>query len=398
MVMPSMPFPESGAEQMDRADGIRQLVRLGFDVFILAKVTQNFNEDIVRANLDSIGVSFDTVPYKFVNSLSFSGRIRRFYRKLLDPVFFDGAAQEYDDNPLKDKLKKILLEWKPNLVWFEYTYLWPLYSIVKEHGVPIVTRSANFEPTHFLDEDGRGIINYLKYFAKLFSEKRMLKNSDAVFSITPQEESIYRSMGHKNVHNLPLRSLHHYISKDIGIQFSNKEKLNVFFMGSTYNVSHNREALKFILFSIVPRINTSYPNKFDFFIFGKKIPPDLANSCVGNVKYMGYVDNLTEELSKMDIACIPSLFGSGMQQKIFEPLTLGIPTLTSPRGIAQYPYIDKESVLLASSEQVFVDKFGLLLDESIRSQISERARQVSIGLFESNVIDAIVYNVISKLV
>jgi len=39
--------------------------------------------------------------------------------------------------------------------------LWPLYKIVKNSHTPIITRSINFEPLHFLEEDGYSFLNIL---------------------------------------------------------------------------------------------------------------------------------------------------------------------------------------------------------------------------------------------
>ena len=67
--------------------------------------------------------------------------------------------------------------------------------------------------------------------------------------------------------------------------------LNVFFLGSTYNVRHNAEALRFILTQIIPRFVLGGGESWSS-IFGKKFPDDmrlyLGKDAIGE----GYVDDI----------------------------------------------------------------------------------------------------------
>ena len=81
---------------------------------------------------------------------------------------------------------------------------------------------------------------------------------------------------------------------------SDKRILNVFFMGSTYNVSHNRKALEFILKEIAPFMHKNYPNQFLFYILGKKVPENCNQYFTDNVIYKGptYGEELEKFLQK----------------------------------------------------------------------------------------------------
>ncbi len=105
--------------------------------------------------------------------------------------YWDGAAFEYADPEIKAIFSRELDEFKPDAVWFDYTYLWPLYKIAKKNKIPIYTRSINFEPMHFLDEDGHSWWNYLKSIPKFVSEYLTTRMSDKIFAITPKEAEIY---------------------------------------------------------------------------------------------------------------------------------------------------------------------------------------------------------------
>ena len=127
-----------------------------------------------------------------------------------------------------------------------------------------------------------------------------------------------------------------------------------------------------------------------FHILGKKLPEDLSKLCKGNIKEEGFVDDLNIFLDEMDVAVIPSLMGAGMQQKIFEPLVRGIPTVTSVRGIAEYPYKDNEHVLYADDSSEFVNQILKLQDITIRKKLSQNSIKLSKEQFSTERIDEIV--------
>lgn len=398
IITPSFPFPPSGAEQSDRASGITIFKNLGYDVSVISKLVSWQSLEFVKEMEKKMRVKIITVPYKYSNrNQTFKEKIKKNLLKLVNPLLFDGAALEYAEPEIVKVVKEEVSQWKPDFIWCEYTYLWPLYKIGKKAKIPIITRSINFEPIHFLQEDGYGLINLLKSLPKFLSEFIVTRKSDHIFSITPKEEKIYRMMGAKSVTTLPLRGLSSCLKKNHPIR--DKKTMNVFFMGSTYNVSHNKRALEFILKEIAPFMSKNYPNQFAFYILGKKVPENY-NSCFTNdVIYKGpvYGEELEKFLTEMDIAIIPSFFGAGMQQKIFEPIARGIPTITSSRGIADYPFKDRIHVYFANSKTDYINCLLELKDQNKREKLSKESIKLASALFSQKTIDQIMQSVINKL-
>ena len=396
VITPSLPFPATGAEQSDRAYGISHLKNLGYEVRVIAKLVAWQSKEQVKEIEDKTGILIITVPYKFSNkTLTLKDKIKKILLKISNPFLLDGAALEYAEPEIKKVLNQELMVWRPNIVWFDYTYLWPLYGIVRKQKIPIITRSINYEPVHFLQEDGYTLFNLLKSAPKFFSEFLSSIKSTHVFAITPKEEKIYKRMN-KQASVLPLRSLPYCLKKSHPI--NDKKTLNVFFMGSTYNVSHNRKALEFILKEIAPFMSKHHPNQFLFYILGKKVPENYNEFFKDNVIYKGplYGNELESFLLNMDIALVPSLFGAGMQQKIFEPLTRGIPTITSKRGIADYPFKDRVHVYFAKNKADFINCLLELRDKVKREKLSRESINLASELFSQQSIDKVVQSVINK--
>ncbi len=391
------PFPSTGACESDRASGILQLIRLGFDVKLITKIANYQSLKDIQKISEDLGIEIIPVSYKFNTKASRIQKLKKYILRFFkNPLILDGAASEFNDQELKNIFKTQMENWQPALIWFDCTYTWPLYAIAKKYKTPIITRSLNFEPIHFLEENGYNFINYLRFLPKLISEVMAVKKSNLIFTITPKEAGNYKKLGAKNVEVLPLRGLPKCLTEKRNVK--DKQKLNVFFMGSTYNVFHMIKALEFILKEIIPKIDKIAFNKFCFHILGAKLPKEYNSYLKENVVYRGYVENLEEVLEEMDIALIPSLCGAGMQQKIFEPLARGIPTITSPRGIVGYSFENEKNVLLASNADEFVECLIKLQDIHLRKSLSEQALKISNQLFSQDKLDSIVLSNINKFI
>lgn len=390
IISPKFPLPTTGACEQDRMAGFLQLQRLGFEVRIISKFFEWQDKDAIESWGREHGIAVDLVPYETHKNIT--QKIAQY----LNPVHWDGAAYEYRMPRTWHAVKKVADEFGPDIAWFDYTYLYPLYSMFRAKNIPIVTRSINIEPLHFLQEDGITPANLAKFLPKWYSEFTTIRKSDSVFAITPKEERMYKKLGAKRVATLPLRSLPGLVKNDREIR--NPDVLHLFFMGASYNVHHNRRAAEMVIKEIAPEVERLAPSKFFFHILGKKLPQDLSSLCINNVKEEGFVDDLDAFLrDRVDAAVIPSLMGAGMQQKIFEPLAYGIPSVVSERGIAGYPFKNGEHALFASSANEFVQQILKLADINVRRDLSKNALTQSRELFSQNRLDDIVMDVLRAL-
>ncbi len=397
VITPIFPFPVIGAEQADRAHGFGQFIRLGYDIKIITKTAHWQPEQLMTETAARLGVPVIPIPYQYSNKqMTIGERIKKLLLKFTHPLLLDGAALEYAEPKIQAAVRKELDEWKPDLVWFDYTYLWPLYKMVRRRGIPIITRSINFEPSHFWQEDGASFINALKFIPKFFGELLTNKLSDVMLAITPAEEKVYTRWGAADCETLPLRGLPLCLRAARSARASTP--LKIFFMGSTYNVSHNRRALEFVLKDLAPAAAMHYPNQFQFHVLGKKVPAEFEKYFNESVIYAGakYEKELDEFLDTMDVALIPSFFGAGMQQKIFEPLSRGIPLITFKRGIADYPFHDGEHVLFAHDTATVLAALIRLKDPALRQQLSMHSTKLASDIFSQKRIDDIVVNAINR--
>lgn len=382
IITPKFPIPTTGACEQERLAGMMQLKRLGFEVRVVAKYFDWQNKQEILSWGQEHGIKIDLIPYAQKKTIT------QKLAKILNPLNWDGAAYEYKLPDTQRVVRNVVEEFKPDLVWFDYSYLWPLYGLFQEKNIPIITRVINFEPMHFLNEDGFGLVNIFKFFPKLLSEMKIIKNSNCLFVLSPYEGKLYEKLGAKNVYVLPLRNLPSLVKTERLIRET--EQLHLFFMGASYNAPHNRRAAELIIKEIAPKLSKRAPGEFFFHILGKKLPKDLSALCSGNIKEEGFVPDLDLFLSQViDIAIVPSLNREGMHQKVFEPIVRGIPCVASARGLGSYPFKEGEHLLLAETASEFVEQILALRDVALRKKLSENSLKLSNNLFSQEKLDKI---------
>lgn len=368
-------FEALGACEQDRLTHIHDLVRLGHEVRLLARINP-----YQRLEQAEQYYRERAIPAQVLPALTQRWVPARFR----DPAFLDGAAWVYGAPDFLQALAAALEQWQPDLVWCHGSYLWAPARFASGKGLPTVVRSVNYEPDQF-EEYASSLGNRLRYFGKRFGE-RHATTATVLAAITPVEQARYQQINPRaNVQLLPLRTLPALLRRTP--RPAAAEPLRVFFMGASYNVPHNSAALAFITDQLVPLLRTQAPGSFEFHILGSKIPERFRALAAPDLVFAGYVPDLDAYLSQMDIALAPWLFGVGMQQKVFEPLCRGFPTITHAQALAGYPFEDGVHVILAATAAEYADALLRLRDATQRQQLGSRALERAEQLFSRQAMD-----------
>ena len=248
-----------------------------------------------------------------------------FKRKDFDwlTILSNSSTSQYLDFDLKRKIEIWISRYDINLVWAETQF----FLAITPKEFPLVVRSVNFEPYHVLYEDSSKF-KYAKVLPRLLLESTSGRRSHIV-PISPLDESRYCKFGIQTSEYIPLRQFAFINEESLG----DKESIQdfVFLSGSNYQIKHNRKNLEILLREVAPKIQDIYP-EMQFRVYGHRVPslPRLSS----NVKIMGFVESYQHEIRKARAAIVPGLGGAGMQSKIFEPLILGIPTISHLKNLS----------------------------------------------------------------
>ena len=368
VITPKIPWPASGADEQDRVEGIRLMQELGHEVMVIAKVA-DFQKGRSDEMSTALSIPVVSVPYT-------KGGFA--WRRFSDLRWLDGAAYEYTDPAIRRAVDDALASFKPDVVWIDASFSWPLIALFKKRGIRTIVRSLQIESTHVLVDEGYRIPNLIRAIGKHLGEMTLARSADAIVAINKNEEAAYRRMGARVTTTMALRSLP-AILEDAPIEYRDTVPLHVLFSGSTFSVAHNRVGVMKVIRQIAPALEAAAPGMFMIHITGGKLPADITASLPANVRYEGYVADYTAFMKGMDIAITPDLGRVGMHQKLYEPVARGVPTVTEPWALAGFPL--ESGVLLARTSREFVTQLVSLRDVSVRRTLGERGRTIALRLF-----------------
>ena len=153
------------------------------------------------------------------------------------------------------------------------------------------------------------------------------------------------------------------------------QMLSILFSG---NIDYypNAEAIRWFLDFCWQDIVVLNPNA-QLIIAGRGKNPDIskyANKC--NVIFTGEVSSMADIIKMGDIAIAPMKSGAGMQNKILEAMSCGLPVIATNLGIGDICVTDGLNIVLAETSQQFISAIDILLkNKNKRNQIGFFARE-----------------------
>lgn len=389
VLTPWVPYPVSGACQQDRFNGFLQLKDLGHEIHVIAKVHAFQNKEEIMAFFTEKNIPLTLVPYSpsLIKLL-----LKRLPRIVRTPGLIDGSALEYTDPLYEQTVLDAVQTFKPDVAWIEYTFSWPVLRLLKPFGIPTIMKSSLDEPKNCRDENGWSLSSIIKSIPKYPGERIAARESDFIFAISPIEEKIYRKLGAKRAGTLPLRGISECLRRKT---HADKDVLDVVYLSSSYSMGHNRDALDFILQKVIPLIRVQAPGKFRFHFTGKKFPKASEKYLGADAQPTGFVPDIGELLAKMDIAVCPWISGTGMQQKVFEPLCRGLPLVTN--HLAGYPIEPGKEYLNAVTPEEYVHALLELRSAPRRQEISDAAFIKTSALFSREAVQKIAQGAIDEV-
>ena len=142
------------------------------------------------------------------------------------------------------------------------------------------------------------------------------------------------------------------------------------------NYDPNVDAITSFCADVYPLIKQQYPS-VKLRIVGKNPQPAvLALAADPSIEVTGFVDDIREETRAAQVAIAPMRIAAGLQNKVLESLSVGLPMVMTPianEGIGAIP--DQHAVVAKSPQDFAQAVVGLLHDPEQRNRISQSARK-----------------------
>lgn len=141
---------------------------------------------------------------------------------------------------------------------------------------------------------------------------------------------------------------------------------NICFVGSMQYIPNSEAAIYFAT-KIFPLIKKEIPNA-KFKIIGANPRKDLFDAVKGidNIEITGKVEDVREYMKDCKVSVCPVKIAGGIQNKILEAMSMGIPVITTPEGAEGID--ENESILyIANTNEEYSKKTIILLENQSRT-------------------------------
>jgi glycosyltransferase involved in cell wall biosynthesis len=158
---------------------------------------------------------------------------------------------------------------------------------------------------------------------------------------------------------------------DVNNEYKVNDGKNVYII---CNWSHepNLISTKYLLTQIVHNLDVM------FYIVGKHPPGDLKEYATSKIIFTGCEYNINKFLSKMNVLLCPIFYGAGMNGKILQAISFGIPVVTTSMGAAPLGLVHRESAMIADNSKDFISCVKeVLSNEELRNKLSNTGREIA---------------------
>ena len=135
----------------------------------------------------------------------------------------------------------------------------------------------------------------------------------------------------------------------------------------------NRQAVMFLLEKITPKLIACKPDiRID--IVGSS-GDEFRKFESANIYIRGWIEDIRESYDSARIFVAPLFTGAGLQNKLLEAMSMGLPCITTSVTNASLLAAENKQVLIANNEDEFVHKIICLLDDTeLQKKLASNAR------------------------
>jgi len=345
----------------------------------LVKELKNRENKIVELESESLADPIDTNIAKIYS-----------YR---DHKIFNRTLTIYRDINFNfiSRLLYILKNERIDLIQITYPsgiYIVKILTKLTRNKIPIVYDAQNVESNFIVEAFANNpkysklerliIPKYIKFLEKNVSKYIV----DHITSVSDDDKEIFIKKYNLNrekvtviasgahILDLPDKKCEDDVKRGIGID---SDKIVIFFHG-LFSHHSNKDAFETIKNYIAPKFEEI--DKKVLFVIGGTDVPKFERV---NIKSLGFIEDLYKVLCMADIAIVPLTSGAGTKLKILDYLGVGLPIVTTKKGIEGIKAKNGEHAIIVDDvNDEFIEAIKYLINnEQERERIGANARRLA---------------------
>ena len=255
--------------------------------------------------------------------------------------------------------------------------------------VPYVQHEHHYSKTlDYMDVFSKGIerrINNANWMKPIFKieAQRLVKYENLAFEyfdnhcIISEHDRSYIFHEKKNQIKIISNGIdsHYFSSKEV------KKKYDLVFIGNL-SYAPNIDTSLYIAQELLPLLKEKFP-LIKVLICGANPSYQLKKLANDNIEIIGWTPDIRNAYLAGKIFLAPLRIGTGLQNKLLEAMSLGLPCITSPLANQALKAKDGEQILVANSLEQYIQQIDLLLsNKQIRESIGGKAREYIKATFD----------------
>lgn len=375
----------------------------GYTLDILFYISQDLKitDELTRQVSDDIKTFWNLDCNVVLCNVSDEENSHGFYNHYIKPVFNAFANPLYNDKLTEKQIKafEACLDKQPALLFIHRLYSAPPILLSGRKLPPCLFDMDDVEHVKFY----RSILSppvwlskklyYLHLPALMALEKKVIKLSQLTFVCSNIDKTYldkkYRLPGITYITNSAE-------SPPAGFSNNQNAQYKLMFIGS-YAYEPNRQAANHLIQNIWPMVKKQVADA-ELVIAGNK--PELIDSFSSppdGVSFTGFVNDLHDLYSNINVVCCPILVGGGTRIKIIEAALHGKPVVATKIGAEGLELENGKEIILQETPDRIADAcIQLLRNYEKAKEIGNNAKNKANSLYERNSVIKNIVNVIDS--
>jgi glycosyltransferase involved in cell wall biosynthesis len=287
-------------------------------------------------------------------------------------------VDRFKSKQFEEKITEILSAETFDIVVLETVYLSVYVNVIRKYfSGRLILRAHNVEHLIWESNAKNTFFGLKKLYLSLLArqlktfEKSVISRYDEIWCISAQDMQWFENQNRNKLVKLVPFGIK---SENISNKTIHYQCNNLFFLGSM-DWYPNKEGIVWFLDNVWNTLHQKYPD-LTFRIAGRNIPLHWQQLDYKGVEIVGEVESAADFLEENGVLVVPLWSGSGVRIKIIEAMAVGKVIITTTIGLEGINAIHKKHVLLADTENEFVDAVTFCLQQPEQCQkIAENARQ-----------------------
>lgn len=270
----------------------------------------------------------------------------------------------YNKN-IQNQLKKVLHDFRPDIVLFEEIWLHAYLKTVQSFGCKIILDMHNVEQklydliTHSSRFSIRKIRSIALQKAAQIAEPDFVHTVDQVWVCSKQDKALVEDLYNPNASLYPVPNTinsHRYTNTD----FINKKPTILFC--ANFDYLPNSQGAEWFIEFVLPLIKQRHP-EIRIIFAGNNPSTDMCKAAQKDscIQVTGYIPDVIPYLKKATIAVIPLHIGGGTRLKILEAIAMDLPIVSTTKGIEGFEAENGKNALIADNPNLFAQHISTLL-------------------------------------